>query len=62
MSAVTDSMENGLSFRPERDLLSERDRLVAATNRKCLDGDAKPVAPFDGLDSSRSRGYGRYEI
>jgi hypothetical protein len=62
MSTVTDSMENVLSFRPDQDSPPDRDRLVAATDRKCLDGNAQSVAQLDGLDSSRSRGYGRYEI
>jgi hypothetical protein len=62
MSAVTNSMENVLSFRTDRDSPPDRDRLVPATDRKCPDGNAQPVAQLDGLDSSRSRGYGRYEI
>ena len=62
MSAATNSMENVVSFGPDRVSSSDRDRLVPATDRKCLDGDAQSVAPLDGLDSSRSRGYGRYEI
>jgi hypothetical protein len=62
VSAMTNSMENVLSFRLDRDSSSDRDRLVPATDRKCLDGNAQPVAQLDGLDSSRSRGYGRYEI
>jgi hypothetical protein len=62
MSAVTNSMENVLPFRPDRGSSPDRDRLVPATDRKRLDGNAQPVAQLDGLDSSRSRGYGRYEI
>jgi hypothetical protein len=62
MSAVTNSMDNVLPFRPDRDSSPGRDRLVPAIDRKCLDGNAQPVAQLDGLDSSRSRGYGRYEI
>jgi hypothetical protein len=62
ISAATNSTENALSFRPDRDSSPDRDRLVAATKRKCLDGNAQPVPQLDGLDSSRSRGYGRYEI
>jgi hypothetical protein len=61
-SAVTNSTENVLSFRPDRGPSPDRDRLIPATDRKCLDGNAQPVAQLDGLDSSRSRGYGRYEI
>jgi hypothetical protein len=57
ISAVTNSTENVLPFRSDRDSSPDRDQLVPATNRKCLDGNAQP-----GLDSSRSRGYGRYEI
>jgi hypothetical protein len=62
MGAVTNSTENVLSFGPDRDPSPDYDRLVPATDRKCLDGNAQPVASLDGLDSSRSRGYGRYEI
>jgi hypothetical protein len=62
ISAVTDSMENVLSSRRDRHPPPDRDRLVPATERKCLDGNTQPVAQLDGLDSSRSRGYGRYEI
>ncbi|HEV7408823.1 MAG TPA: hypothetical protein VGO01_10085 [Bradyrhizobium sp.] len=62
MSAVTNSMENVRSFRPDRDSSPDRDRLVPATDRKCLDGNAQSVAQLDELDSSRSRGFGRYEI
>jgi hypothetical protein len=59
-SAVTDSTENVLSF--TRDSSPDGDRLVTAADRKYLDGNAQSVAQPDGLDSSRSRGYGRYEI
>lgn len=62
MSAVTNSMENAPSFRPDRDAPPDRDRLVPATDRKCLDGNAQSVAQLDVLDSARSRGFGRYEI
>jgi hypothetical protein len=62
MSAVTNSMENVLSSRPDRDSPPGGDPLVPATDRKCLDGNAQPVAQLDVLDSSRSRGFGRYEI
>jgi hypothetical protein len=62
MSAVTDSLENALSFRPDRDSSAGRDQRVPATDRKCLDGNVQSVAQLDDLDSSRSRGFGRYEI
>jgi hypothetical protein len=62
MSAVTNSMDNVLPFRSDRDSSPDRDRLVPATDRKCLDSKAQPAPQLDGLDSSRSRGYGRYEI
>jgi hypothetical protein len=62
LSAAINSTENVLFSRPDQDSSPDRDRLVAATDRKCLDGNAQPVAQLDGLDSSRSRGYGRYEI
>ena len=62
ISAVTNSMENALSFSPDRGSSTGRDWLVPATDRKCLDGNAQSVAQLDGLDSSRSRGFGRYEI
>jgi hypothetical protein len=62
MSAVTNSMENVLPFRPDRDSSPDHDRLVPATDRKCPEGNVQSVAPLDGPDSSRSRGYGRYEI
>lgn len=62
MSAVTNPTEDVLSFRPDRDSSPDRDRLVRPTDRKCLDGNAQPVAQLDDLDSSRSRGFGRYEI
>jgi hypothetical protein len=62
MGAVINSMENALSFGPDRDSSPDRDRLVPSTKRKCPDGNAQPVAQSDGLDSSCSRGYGRYEI
>jgi hypothetical protein len=61
-NAATNSTENVLFSRPDRDSSPDRDRLVAAADRKCLDGNAQPVAQLDGLDSTRSRGYGRYEI
>ncbi len=62
MGAVTNSMENVVSFGPDRDSSPDRDRLVPATNRKCPDGNAQSVAQPEEPDSSRSRGYGRYEI
>ena len=62
MSAMTNSMKNVLPFRPDRDSTPDRDRLVAAADRERLDANAQSVAQLDGLDSSRSRGYGRYEI
>ena len=62
MNAVTASMENVLPFRPERDSSPDHDGLVPATDRKCLDGNVQSVAQLDDLDSSRSRGFGRYEI
>jgi hypothetical protein len=62
MGAVTNSMENVLSFGPDRGSSPDRDRLVPSADRKCPDGDAQPVAQSDAPDSSRSRGYGRYEI
>jgi hypothetical protein len=62
MGAVTNPMKKTLSSGPDRDPRPDRDRLVAATDRECLDGDAQSVAQLDALDSSRSRGFGRYEI
>jgi hypothetical protein len=62
VSAVTNSMENVLPFGPDRDSSPDRDRLAPSTKRKCPDRNAQSVAQLDGLDSSRSRGYGRYEI
>jgi hypothetical protein len=62
MGAVTNSMENVVSFGPDRDSSPDRDRLARSADRKCPDDNAQSVAQLDGLGSSRSRGYGRYEI
>jgi hypothetical protein len=62
MSAVTNATKKALASGPDRDSPPDRDRLVPATDRKCLDGNAQPVAQLDVPDSSRSRGFGRYEI
>jgi hypothetical protein len=62
MSAVTNSMENVLSSRPDRDSPPGSDRLLLATDRKSLDGKAQSVVEPDVLASARSRGFGRYEI
>jgi hypothetical protein len=60
MSAVTNATKKALSSGPDRESPPDRDRLVPATDRKCLDGQS--VAQLDVPDSSRSRGFGRYEI
>jgi hypothetical protein len=62
MRAVTDSMENVPSFRPDRDSPPNSDRLLPATDRKYPDGEAQSVEELDVLASARSRGFGRYEI
>jgi hypothetical protein len=62
VSAVTNSMED-VSHGPRRDPGFGGDRTLPATGDKERDGESGTVVEFDQApDSSRSRGYGRYEI
>ena len=60
---TTGSMEDIVSRRPHRDPDLAADRTPPATDCQCQDPMLDTVVGFDQApDSSRSRGYGRYEI
>lgn len=60
VSAMTSSIKDTVAHRQRRDPRFDSDPTLPATGRECRDPeiDAGVQAP----DSSRSRGYGRYEI
>ncbi len=58
-NSMTDTIARGL----RRDPGFAGDRAVPAAGPDCRDTEIDPVVQFDQVvDSSRSRGYGRYEI
>jgi hypothetical protein len=63
VSAMTNSMQDAASHGPRRNPDSGGDRPLPATGHKCRDREIDVIVEFDQApDSSRSRGYGRYEI
>jgi hypothetical protein len=59
----TSSMKDIGSRGPRRDTALAGDRTPPATGRECRDPKIDTIVGFDQApDSSRSRGYGRYEI
>jgi hypothetical protein len=59
----TSSMKDIISRGPRRDTVLGSDRTPPATGREYRDPETDiGVQPSHALDSSRSRGYGRYEI
>jgi hypothetical protein len=59
----TNSMKDIVSRRARRDPGFPGDRTVPAAGHECPDGEIDPIVEFhQAPDSSRSRGYGRYEI
>ncbi|MHB8269118.1 hypothetical protein [Bradyrhizobium sp.] len=59
----TNSMKGTVTRELRRDLGFVGDRAIPAAGPECRDAEIDPVVQFDQvLDSSRSRGYGRYEI
>jgi hypothetical protein len=63
VSAMTSSMNDVALHGPRRDPRSGGDRPLPATGHECRDNEIDTIVEFDqALDSSRSRGYGRYEI
>jgi hypothetical protein len=58
-SSMKDTVSRGLRRGPG----SAGDRTLPATGHECRDPEIDTGVQFDqALDSSRSRGYGRYEI
>jgi hypothetical protein len=63
VSAMTNSMQEGVLHGPRRDPGFGGDRTLPATGHKDRDREIDTIVEFDqALDSSRSRGFGRYEI
>jgi hypothetical protein len=63
VSAMTNSMKDVVLHGLRWDPRSGGDRPLPATGRECRENEIDTIAEFDqALDSSRSRGYGRYEI
>jgi hypothetical protein len=63
MSATTNSMKDVVLQGPRRDPRCGGDRTLPRTGHECRGPESDTGAEFDqALDSSRSRGYGRYEI
>ena len=62
-SAMTNSMKDSVSRGLRRDPGFAGDRTLAATGHECRDPKIDTGVEFNQTpDSSRSRGYGRYEI
>jgi hypothetical protein len=62
-SAMTNSMQDVALRGPRRDPGFGGDRPFSATGQECRDRESDAIGEFDQApDSSRSRGYGRYEI
>jgi hypothetical protein len=60
---MTNSMEDVVSHGPRRDPRSGGDRTLPATGHEARESEIDTIVEFDQApDSSRSRGYGRYEI
>ena len=63
VSAMTSSMDDDVRHGPRRDLDFSVDRTLPATGHECRDREIDTIVQLDQApDSSRSRGYGRYEI
>ena len=63
VSAMTSSMKDVVSHGPRRSPGSGGDRPLPATGHERRDRESDIIVEFDqAMDSSRSRGYGRYEI
>ena len=63
VSAMTNSMKDVVLHGLRRDPGFGGDRTLPATGHECRDNEIDTVVEFNQeLDSSRSRGYGRYEI
>jgi hypothetical protein len=63
VSAMTNSMKDVVSHGLRRDPGFGGDRTLPATGHKDRDSEIDTIVEFDqALDSSRSRGFGRYEI
>jgi hypothetical protein len=63
VSAMTNSMQDAALHGPRRNPGSGGDRPLPATGLECRDRECDTIGEFDQTpDSSRSRGYGRYEI
>jgi hypothetical protein len=62
-SAMTSSIKDVVSHGLRRDPGLGGDRMLPATGHEGRENEIETVVEFDrALDSSRSRGYGRYEI
>jgi hypothetical protein len=63
VSAMINSMKDVVSHGPHGDPHSGGDRMLPAAGHECRESEIDTIVEFDqALDSSRSRGYGRYEI
>ena len=63
VSAMTSSMQEVALPGPRRNPGYGGDRVLPATDHECRGPESDTGVEFDqALDSSRSRGYGRYEI
>jgi hypothetical protein len=62
-SAMTNSIKDVASHGPRRDPGLGGDGMLPAAGRECRESEIDTIVEPDyALDSSRSRGYGRYEI
>jgi hypothetical protein len=60
---MTSSMQDAALHGPRRNPGFGVDRPLSATGQECRDRESDAIGEFDqARDSSRSRGYGRYEI
>jgi hypothetical protein len=60
---MTNSMKDVVLYGLRRDRGYDGDRPLPATGHECRDRESDTIVEFDQApDSSRSRGYGRYEI
>jgi hypothetical protein len=63
VSAMTNSMKDIVLHGMRQDPGSGGDRTLPAAGHECRDRETDTIVKFDQApDSSRSRGYGRYEI
>ena len=63
VSTITSSMGDVVLHGMRRDSRSGGDRTLPAAGHECRDRETDTTVEFDQApDSSRSRGYGRYEI